>query len=156
MQDNDKDEGKREFTDDSGNDIRITDDKMPDGTPVKVVEIKSPYARPAVQGVMTPAILAILAIGIVGSTMWPLNAGLFAIGNGIASLGWFLLYKASSSAAAKYFNQMNLQRAMYAAEADMMRQYVTGIVKKIQGNLTEEKLSNKESEGKLEGESEPE
>lgn len=140
---------------DDNNDIKIEDAEI-DGEQVKIVKVKSPYAVPAVRGIMTPIILGIIVAGIAAPFIVPAEAALIAIANGIASLGWFWLYKVSSSAAASYFNQLTLQRALFAAEADMMRQYVTGIVKKVQGNLSEENLSNSSDEGKLEGEPEQE
>jgi len=141
---------------DDNKDIKITDHTTKDGQDVKLVEIKSPYAVPTIRGIITPAALAFLTIGIFGTFLWPGTATLFAVGNGIAALGWFWLYKISSTVAAKYFNRLTLQRAVYAAELDMMQQYVAGIVKKNEGNLSKENLSNKESEGKLEAGPEPE
>ncbi len=124
-------------------DIEISDHKTEDGEHVKVVKINSPYAVSAVRGIWTPIILGILVASIAAPFLIPAEAVLLAIANGIAAAGWFFLYKVSSTAAAHYYNQLNLQRAVYAAEADMMKTYITGIVKNIKGNLSEENLSNK-------------
>jgi hypothetical protein len=123
-------------------DIEITDHKTESGEHVKVVKINSPYAVSAVRGIVTPIVLAIIVAGIAAPFVVPAQAMLIAIANGIAALGWFILYKVSSTAAAYYFNQLNLQRAVYAAEADMMKTYIDEIVGEKQGNLSEENLSN--------------
>ena len=128
-----------------------------DGEKVRLVKIKTPYAVPATRGIITPIILGILAAAIAVPFLAPTVPLVpLAIGNGISALCFFWLYRVSSTLAAKLHNEVTLVRAVYTAEMDLMRKYVTEIAEKNEGNLSEENLSNPSTEGKLEGKTEQE
>lgn len=126
-----------------------------DGDVVKVLRIKTPYAVPMTRGMIGTVIAAVLVTAIIAPFYFPANLLGIAVANGIAALGWFILYRASSSAAARHFNECTLTRAVHGATMEVIEAQVAEMQEKIKGNLTDSDLSNEGKEEKVEEVTEP-
>jgi hypothetical protein len=133
-------------------DIRILDQQTDeDGRTFGMAAVRAPMAVPFMRGTRAVVASAIMAAAIAAPFFAPALAFQIAIGNGVMAFLFFMAYKASSSAAARYFNEATI---LGIIQSENFSAQLTEIIEESEGNLSSPELSN-EGEAETEADAEP-
>jgi len=127
-------------------DMRMRDMVNEEGMSVKEVMVAIPHAQPTVGGTFSAVVYAILVVSIVMAFNAPGMAVWYSLGNGIAAVLWFTLFKGASSAAARWCNETNIARGVLQAQEAAFESYLTDLQAKSDRTSEDETCLSKDEE----------